>query len=384
MLAMGRLTVLAVLIAGCGFHSRGSGEPPGPPGGDASVGTCAGFLDLCGQAEPSTMFELGDGLMIHTDSDPRCQALPQAGGGDVCLIYATAVVIDRNATLTAIGPRPLAIASISTLTLEGAIDVSSHGPQQGAGADATGCSFAGAPGTDAGGGGGGAGGSLTLPGGDGGSGDKNNNGGASGVAPPGKHGTTTTISALRGGCPGQAGGDEGGGPGTGRGGEGGHSGGALYLFARESIVISGTIRATGGGGVGGGGMAGGGGGGTGGLIVIESPSIMSSGRISANGGGGGQGGGFTEEGFFPSQMRASGNPGHDGDLVTTAAAGGAGAAGNDPGFGPGGDGGASGTAATSGTTADFGGGGGGGAAGVVIIRSRQPQLSGVISPMQMP
>lgn len=371
---MGRLTALAVLIAGCGFHS----EPaPGEPPGDG----CAGFLDLCAQAEPTTMFEVAGGQqMINTDKDPRCDTLTQAGGVNVCLIYATAVVIDGSATLTATGQRPLAIASTSTLTLEGTIDVGSHGGQQGPGADTAECSFAGMPANDTGGGGGGAGGSFTLAGGDGGSGDQNNNGSPSGPALPGKHGAITAISALRGGCPGQAGGDEGGGPGSGRGGRGGHSGGALYLFARDSIAISGNVRATGAGGAGGDGLAGGGGGGTGGLIVIESPSIMSSGRISANGGGGGQGGGVSSEGLFKPSMRVPGNAGQDGDLGATAAAGGAGAANNDPGFGPGGAGGAV-TAAASGTTADFGGGGGGGAAGVVMIRSKQPQLSGVISPM---
>jgi hypothetical protein len=379
MRAMGRLTALAVLIAGCGFHS-----PPGPaesPGGDASAGCTAGFLDLCAQAEPSTMFEVAGAQAINTDNDPRCRTLTQAGGGDVCLIYATAVVIESSAVLTATGKRPLAIASASRLTLNGAIDAGSHGAQRGPGADDAACTFATVPANDAGGGGGAAGGSFALPGGDGGAGDQNRSGGAPTVAAPGTHGATTTISVLRGGCPGQPGGDEGSAHGQGHGGRGGHSGGALYLFARERIEIAGVVRATGAGGDGGDSMAGGGGGGTGGLVVIESPSIANGGQISANGGGGGQGGGFivTGTGVFKNAVRIPGNPGHDGDLGPTAAAGGSGAASGNPGFGPGGAGGAS-TAAGSGTAADLGGGGGGGAAGVVMVRGRQPQLSGVLSP----
>lgn len=382
---------LLAVIAGCSF----SAHAPSNPGGDDANSTdaavpgdvlidggtpcVAGFLDLCKQAAPSIPLDIADAQSINTgpsNTDPRCHTLTQPGGSDVCLIYATAVTITGTGSLTATGSRPLAIASSSTLTIDGTIDVGSHGPQRGPAVDAASCNFAKFPGVDLGGGGGGAGGSFTLSGGDGGTGDNDNSASPSGTAVPGMHGASATISVLRGGCAGQTGGDESSGAG-GNGGTGGHSGGALYLFAREGLQITGNVRATGAGGNGGQVQAGGGGGGTGGLVVIESPTITVSGQISANGGGGGQGGGRL------SGVPHSGNAGNDGTLGTTAAAGGSGAAGGDVRLGFGGAGGSL-TAAVTGTTADFGGGGGGGAAGVIKLLGTQ-QLSGsTISPAPTP
>jgi hypothetical protein len=389
---MERLSALLVLIAGCGFSAHVPANPGGDdtPGSDAALPGDAsalpgdvsvdgpppcvpGFRDLCSQPEPSMPLDITNAQTIKTDTDPRCRTLPQAGGGDVCLIYATRVTISGSLTVT--GPRPLAIASSTTITIDGTIDAGSRGPQRGPASDATGCNFASIPATDLGGGGGAAGGSFTLAGGNGGTGDGNNNGAPAGTAAPGTHGSTTTISVLRGGCPGQTGGDES--ATGGDGGIGGHSGGALYLFARQSLTIAGGVRATGEGGHGGEGMAGGGGGGTGGLVVIESPSITISGQVSANGGGGGQGGGINAIG------RVSGRDGIDGSLGATAAAGGSGAQGGDPGFGPGGAGGAI-TAAVNGTIGAYGGGGGGGAAGAIKLLGTT-QLSGsTFSPAPTP
>jgi len=348
--------------------------------GDAVVDApcVAGFLDLCSQTVQPMTLNITNGQTIKTDSDSRCHTYTQASGGDVCLIYVTSVTITGGGLLTVTGSRPLALASSSTMRIDGMIDVGSHGGQRGPAADDAACMFAGNPASDTGGGGGAAGGTFTLAGGNGGIGDKNDNGPPTGTATAGTHGATTTISVLRGGCPGQAGGDEGGGS-NGRGGAGGHSGGGLYLYARQSLTITATgrVRATGAGGAGGEVLAGGGGGGTGGLVVLESPSLTISGQISANGGGGGQGGGLSGP---QHDKLTSGNGGRDGDLGTTAAAGGSGAGGNDPGFGPGGAGGAL-TAAVDGTTADFGGGGGGGAAGVIKLLSGQQQVSGTLSPV---
>jgi len=387
---MERLSALLALIAGCSFSAEAPANPGGDdtPGidaalpGDASVADGApcvpGFLDLCSQAAPLIpTLDITDAQSINTDTDTRCRRLVQGGGGgDVCLIYAASVHVATTGSITATGKRSLAIASSSTMTIEGAIDVASHGGQRGPAADAAGCTFARAPDKDLGGGGGGAGGSFTLPGGDGGTGDNDNSASPAGTATSGMHGATTTISVLRGGCVGQTGGDEA--NGGGNGGSGGHSGGALYLFARQNLVITGTVRATGTGGGGGDVQSGGGGGGTGGLVIIESPSITISGQISANGGGGGQGGGRLNENDI------SGNPGTDGAMGTTPAAGGSGVAGGEVRFGFGGAGGAT-TAAISGTAADFGGGGGGGAAGVIQLLGAQQQLSGsTISPAPTP
>lgn len=383
---MGRRSALLVLIAGCGFSAHASSNSggddtasidaavPGDTAVDGAPPCVPGFLDLCQQAEPTTTLDITSAKLIDTDRDPLCRRLGQSGGGEVCLIYATDVRITSTGSITAFGSRPLAIAASSTLTIDGAIDVGSHGILRGPAANVMGCSFATSPQNDLGGGGGGAGGSFTLPGGDGGTGDENNNGGTNGTAAAGTHGSTTAISVLRGGCAGQTGGDEGVMNG-GRGGRGGDSGGALYLFARQRLAVASSVRATGEGGEGGGGMSGGGGGGTGGLVMIESPSIAISGEISANGGGGGQGGGMDSMG-----KRVPGLPGSDGALGTTAAAGGSGALNNAPGFGNGGAGGAL-TAATAGTGAGYGGGGGGGAAGIIKLLGAQQQLSGsTISP----
>ena len=388
---MGRLSALLALIAGCGFSSQVPANPggddtpgtdaavPGDTGGPVDVPCVPGFLDLCTQANPTTALDITTTQTINTDFDQRCRRFPQAdGGGDVCLLYMTSVNIASTGSLTASGKRPLALASTTTMTIAGAIDVASHGIQIGPAADAKGCNFASPPATDSGGGAGGAGGSFTLPGGNGGTGDNNDNGSPNGTAAPGTHGTTTTITGLRGGCPGQTGGNEGNGMGNGRGGNGGHSGGALYLFARQSLMITGSVRATGEGGDGGDGMSGGGGGGTGGLVVIESRSLTISGQISANGGGGGQGGGLNNN------NRVSGRDGDDGALGTAPAAGGAGANNNDPDFGTGGAGGAT-AAAGNGATADFGGGGGGGAAGMIKLIGASQQLTGsTISPAPTP
>jgi hypothetical protein len=368
---MARHVAIVGLLAGCGFH--------GPPLGGGEIadaapvsGCTAGFLDLCAQAAPTTTFEVTSSQTINTDTDMRCRPQGQVSGGNACLIYATSVAIRLGATLSATGSRPLAIASTSTLTVDGAIDVASHDAQRGPAANAAACSFTATPASDSGGGAGGAGGSFGQAGGDGGSGDANDNGVPVGSAAPGRRGATSAVSALRGGCRGQAGGDEGGGGLHGVGGEGGDSGGALYLFARDRISVSGSIRATGAGGAGGGGMSGGGGGGSGGMVVIESGQVVVSGQISANGGGGGQGGGTN------GILRIPGNPGRHGALGTAAAPGGSGALLGDPGFGPGGSGGA-GTAAAAGTSADFGGGGGGGGAGIIVVRGAA-QVSGVVSP----
>jgi len=391
---MRHLSALLVLTAGCSFSAHGSSNPGGDdtPGIDAALPADAsvdgapacvsGFLDLCKQAAPSEALDITDAQSINTDMDLRCRTLTQPGNLDVCLLYMTGVHIAGTGSLTASGKRPLAIASSSTMTIDGTIDVGSHGGQRGPAADAAGCNFARSPDRDIGGGGGGAGGSFTLPGGDGGTGDQNNNAGQDGTALSGLHGTTTTVSVLRGGCIGQNGGDESGSGGSGNGGAGGHSGGALYLFAHQSLQIAGDIRATGAGGGGGQVQSGGGGGGTGGLVVIESPSLTISGRISANGGGGGQGGArlSTGGGQGGGAVDISGNPGGDGDLGATVAAGGSGAANNNPALGAGGAGGAL-TAAITGTTVASGGGGGGGAAGMIKLLGAQQQLSGsTISP----
>lgn len=377
--AMRRCSTL-LFVAGCGFSSpAGAPDAQIPPVIDAAVdasmpsgpdaAVCwASVVDVCGMPAPTMPFDLTAGpMMLNTDRDGRCKTVTVAGHA-VCLIYATEVTI--TAALTVTGGRPLALVSASTMMMSGAIDAGSHDLQVGPAADDGSCAFATNPQNDRGGAGGGAGGSFTLAAGDGGTGDTNRTTGGS--AAGGTHGATVSVPPLRGGCRGQKGGDEQ--PGGFVGGAGGHAGGALYLAARQSVTVSGSIRATGAGGTGGRSEAGGGGGGSGGMIVIESASITNSGQISANGGGGGQGGGRTVMGD-----NVTGFAGADGALGMTPAPGGFGANNNDSQFSTGGVGGAGTTAAGRGTDSTVGGGGGGGAAGVVRLIGTTT-LGGIISP----
>lgn len=365
-------------MAGCGFSAHAVGGDDGTSGAGAMIdaeapGCVPGFLGLCAQAPPTESLDITTAQTLDTDSDPRCRTYLQAGDPAICLVYVSSVSIATTGTLTVTGSRPLAIASTSTVSIEGAIDVGSHGPQVGPSADQGTCAFASVPDMDIGGGGGGAGGTFTLDGGDGGIGDSDNSLGGDNTGLPGTHGAAIPIATLHGGCRGQAGGAEGVGGGTG--GLGGHAGGALYLYARQRITIPGTVRATGARGEGGATQAGGGGGGSGGFLVIESPSITITGQLSANGGGGGQGGARIGTTDVP------GLPGTDGVLGTTPAAGGFGANNNDGRFSRGGGGGAGTVAATAGTSSILGGGGGGGGAGVIKLLGATRALGGsTISP----
>jgi hypothetical protein len=375
-----RRCITLLFVAGCGFSSpAGAPDAQITPVIDAAVDTSmpsgpdaamcvAGVVDICGMPAPAMPFDVTAPTPLDTGRDPRCKTVMVAGH-DVCLIYATEVTI--TATLTVTGNRPLALVSASTMMVTGAIDAGSHGPQVGPAADDA-CAFASNPQNDRGGAGGGAGGGLTLAGGDGGTGNTNKNmTGSTGAG--GTHGATVPTPALRGGCRGQKGGDEQ--PGGFSGGAGGHGGGALYLAARQSVTVSGSIGATGAGGAGGGSQSGGGGGGSGGMVVIESASITVSGQISANGGGGGQGGGRLLNGD-----NVTGFAGADGSLGMTQAPGGFGAANGNSQFSTGGVGGAGTTAAGRGTDSTVGGGGGGGAAGVVRLIGTINPAGSIISP----
>jgi hypothetical protein len=375
--------VLLICMAGCGFRAQGVAGDDDPGGGGVvidgspasvdAVGCVPGFLDLCAQAPPTVDLDIKDAQTLDTDHDLRCRTYPQAGDSAVCLVYVSNVSIAGTGSLTVIGSRPLAIASTSAISIAGAIDVGSHGSQVGPAADHSTCAFATSPDPDLGGGGGGAGGTFTQVGGDGGTGDSDDSLGGDSTGRPGTHGLTAPVTRLRGGCRGQVGGAEA--AGGGNGGIGGHSGGALYLYARQSITIPGAVRATGARGEGGETQSGGGGGGSGGLVVIESPSITIAGQLSANGGGGGQGGAR----IGPTDV--SGLPGADGALGATPAPGGFGASNSDARMSRGGIGGAGAVAATAGTSSIIGGAGGGGAAGAIKLLGATPALGGsTISP----
>jgi hypothetical protein len=305
----------------------------------------------------------------------------QPDGSTAAVLSLDALGLDAGATLRVIGPRPLLIAAWSTAVIDGAIDAGSHTGVPALGADANVVCSAGTAGLDGanatmnGGSGGGGGAGGQGHGGHGGLGGASPQvaGGAGGVAGP-----IVAGAAIHGGCPGGASGAAGGvavlpaTPATQS--RGGAGGGAIWLAARDSLAIAGSITANGAGGAGAqlGSVCGGGGGGAGGAVALDAPSVTISGAVTANGGGGGGGGAATD----------AGNDGADGKADLQAAPGGALAA---KGCGrPGGAGSAQLALAGSDAAGSdvCGGGGGGGAAGFVTVASTSYTATGTakISP----
>jgi len=299
----------------------------------------------------------------------------QADGPTVAVLSVDALAIDAGATLSATGAKPLVVLSWSTITIDGAIDASSHigvidvvahtaqtvqfgaGANEGCGANIGGGGADAGP--DPGGSGGGGGGGFQGPGGSG------SPGGTTAVK-GGSGGSVLATTALRGGCPGGASGAAGSvaqPPASASSqAQGGAGGGAIRLVAQDALTIAGSISANGAGGAGAPthSACGGGGGGGGGELELEAPSLTLSGVATANGGGGGGGGSATNPG----------NDGVDGRVDVVGAPGGASEGAMC------GDAGGLGSALTQlgGATAGDpyscgGGGGGGGGAGVIVVAS---------------
>jgi hypothetical protein len=186
-------------------------------------------------------------------------------------------------TVTTGAPPPVVLASTTTLSIDGLIDMQG-GCDAGRGGPG---GFPGANGgTSAAGSGGGTGSTQEESGGGGGGyGAVGGNGGGGGTSggPTGGHGFgSAAITLLVGG--GGGGGGNGGNP------FGGGGGGAIQLIANEGLTIAsvGAINAGGCGGVSGvAATDSGGGGGAGGAILIEAHDITITGELAVNGGGGG-------------------------------------------------------------------------------------------------
>lgn len=342
---------LAAASAGCssllGIDDLRLGDdaPPGSDGGDAPGVNCigGGLLWVCPDPAPTSELAVVGPQTIDTGTDPACVTM-RSGTVEVCAIVRGSIDIATAATLRVIGPRPLVLASMSTISVLGVIDVSSVlGKPAGAGANPNACLPIVPPGSSAGGNGGSFGGA----GGDGG------NGGA--TSPP-----PVAVTEIRGGCPGGLGG--------GNLQPAGAGGGAVYLVARDGIVVDGRINASGAGGSGNTNTnsAGGAGGGAGGLIGLDAPAISGSGTMFANGGGGGGGGGLFGEG----------KPGTESPDAKSPGLGGASSFGADGGNGSVGTtlDGASGLDSPGGA-----GGGGGGGAGAIYARGMFT-VAGAVSP----
>jgi len=304
--------------------------------------------------------------------------------------------VDANVKIQVIGPKPLLVASWDDIVVAGDIDVGSHTTETdatahiqssttvGAGAN-SGCTglvgMAGLEAVQSGGSGGGGGGALRGAGGAGAVGDMSCT-----TAPcprpggPGGTALTSIPATIRGGCAGGIGGAAG--PGANAPANattianGGAGGGAIELAARQSINVSGIIRAGGAAGAGAptGAATGGGGGGSGGMIAFDAPTVTLAGTIAANGGGGGGSAPFAAAPNF-------GNVGMDGQPSSNPAAGGAMNTSGTCGLG-----GAAGSSSVSlgGVTATgndpCGGGGGGGGAGFILYWSPTFTMTGTLSP----
>lgn len=313
------------------------------------------------------VYELNTNSYTITGPSTVSASIAPAPTGAYTLMSVYSLEITNGATLKITGTNPLIIASWTTITIGGTIDVS--GPSLGAGASVAGagsCIAALPTEGNGNGAGGGAGGGFGTSGGAGGAGGNGTNGGGTGGTM-----NARTRPELAGGCGGQAG--SGNGPG-----QGGVGGGAVWLTAKNAITINagGTINAVGAGGTGAtGDVDGGGGGGSGGMIGLESMTITNAGVIVANGGSGGQG----------EDNGNNGNAGASGSLTATPSIGGGVTNNNTESGGFGGAGSATGAPANgnngnngNGTTG--GGGGGGGGAGYIVVSTPNGAPAGTIIP----
>ncbi len=298
---------------------------------------------------------------------------------DLVVLTTDRLTIAANVTLSVepgplapSGGRVLAIAVKGNAVINGTINVSAFnntfGWFSGAGGATGACPSPTNGATQSSQSGGGAGGSFGAVGGNGGRGA--DSGGVGGTS-AGANGDPR-LTPLRGGCVGSIGG----GLGTPA---GGTAGGAVQLWARDSLTVNGAVLALGGPGLAPDDFvfairndgAGGQGAGSGGGILLEAPrvTIGNSAIIMANGGSGAQGRGSNN----------GGANGRAGSNTLTPAAGGSGGAqcgglggegsARNGGPGPGGTGGVD---PACGPSNLGGGGGGGGSVGRVRINALQP------------
>jgi hypothetical protein len=295
--------------------------------GDCNVGDAGSAGQLCfGRSTfvycvdttPTAPYAVMTGTTIDTDSSD-CTATTT--DGTACVMMGTDVTL--GAQLTAHGSHPLIIYASQTLTLTAAavVDAAAGSTEAGPGADIA-CGSAANPTGTTMGGGGGAGGTFGSLGGPGGTGGGGAIGGMPATMP--EHPTT-----LQGGCSGS--------PGanvvatTSTAGAAGLGGGGVYLVADGSMMLAGTIDASGAGG---------------------GPGHAS--RGGAGGGGGGGGGAANSSDGSAGTTPTSADAVPMGGMATAGGAGGAGAYETIP-------------AMAGGMAGGGGGGAGGGGAGIVHV-----------------
>ena len=332
------------------------------PDAASSLDAASSFIvDHLGEVDPGLL----QGAIVISNSTlvsglALVPAVQTVGGGAINVLYFDTLVVKSLLTIDSNKP-VLLVGNQITITSGGSISAGASGinafagggsfSASGAGGGGKGIKFVGV--ADSGGGGGGFG----TFGAAGGTSNFSKGTGAAGVT-----NGTAQLFVLTGGS---AGGDAACEMEPARGGAGG---GAVQLSAKLSIVLDGSITASGGGGSAGQlcsliGYDGGAGGGSGGAIFIQTPFLIMNGGsgLYANGGGGGAGSQNASP-FF-------GTAGQDGLLNTSAAIGGVAAnAQIDR------NGGAGGTQASLPSTGGNGnnGGGGGGAVGRIVIHGPIP------------
>ena len=218
-----------------------------PPAGTVCAGVTGAPLHICAQEVLLQGLTYSSDVDIDTDAGTLCTRIEPAAGeqGELCEVIATDLTIQPGATVSAHGSRPLVLVAMGTLSIGGTVDVSSHASpdRRGAGADDAACPIANgsvqAPGASTSGGG--AGGSFGGRGGAGGA----PAGGVALMAPAPIDPATLTL--VRGGCHGGAGGTDH----SMHTAPGGHSGGAVYLMAGTMLQLAGKVLANGSGGAGG-------------------------------------------------------------------------------------------------------------------------------------
>lgn len=304
----------------------------------------------------------------------------QPGGPDVCVVRMRELTVDESATLSIRGERGLVVLASGDVLIDGALDVSAHMEEAGAGGGRGGIlpleerdGLGPSPGLagqhvdpyDDGGGGGGA---FFGAGG---------NGGLGGVGLGGAGGASLgapSLEPLRGGS----------GGGRGRGevvddtsnaGLGGAGAGALQISSLTRITLNGRIFAAGGGGGGGQRVLGdesnygsGGGGGSGGGVLLEAPDVVfgAGAVVVLNGGGGGAAATNGADGGNGSDGAFSDTPSRGGINEGTGANGGDGAIGTNVNGSPGED-----------RESFTNGAGGGGGAGALVVRNASGALGSI-------
>lgn len=291
--------------------------------------------------------------------------IDQGQGQRVRVLKFGDLYITPAGQLQLVGVTPILFV-VHTMRIEGAVDLdAAHS------AAFTACTATEGIGAGMGGGGGGGGGFAATGGGGGEGGD------AATITGRALGGAMLTggFSPLRSSCPGRTGGAAS----NAVGGVGGAAGGSIQVTARDSITVSGSIRANGAGGgpassIPVGAMtygAGGGGGGAGGVIFLEAPvvTVGSTARLCANGGGGGGGaGGMAGQAgtAVGGDMLCANSPPSGGPSYANAGPGGSGGSVVAPSGRPGND--------TTAGSPSGGGGGGGGSVGQIGVRSTTPMI----------